>query len=129
MSQKNNFTLDFTQLREMLSEFSGNVDRLSRTELLKRLNEIKKPVLASKLTEWRKSDKGNKNILYRRIAEHLNVQRQEAQDEDEMDTTPADGDINCLGQEDGPSAKRENRCWNKGNWLSFLVNIAGQIEY
>ena len=25
--------------------------------------------------------------------------------------------------------KRERKCWNRGNWLSFLTNIAGQIHY
>jgi len=26
-------------------------------------------------------------------------------------------------------SKKENMCWNKGNWLSFMANRARKIEY
>ncbi len=29
----------------------------------------------------------------------------------------------------GKSSNREKRCWNKGNWLSFLAKIPMQIKY
>jgi len=122
-------TLHFTQLREMLSEFSANIESLNKSELLKKLNEVKKASLKAKLTEWQQPDLGDKDTLYRKIAEHLNVLRREAHDVDEMDASTADGNSECGSQEDRPTTKRENRCWNKGNWLSFLANIAGQIEY
>jgi hypothetical protein len=31
--------------------------------------------------------------------------------------------------EEVKAPKTEKMCWNKGNWLSFLINISSQIEY
>ena len=119
-------TLTFTQLREMLQEFSVDTDGHGRAMLLKKLNKVKKNALMAKLSEWQEPVVGDKATLYQRIAEHLNVTRREGQ-EGEEDTT--DGNNNDDEEEDVPTTKRETRCWNKGNWLSFLANIAGQIEY
>ena len=122
-------TLTFTQLREMLQEFSVDTDGLGRAALLKKLNQVKKDALMAKLSEWHKPILGDKDTLYQRIAEYLNVTQREVQEEDDVNEDTTDGNNNNGQEEDGPTTKRENRCWNKGNWLSFLANISDQIEY
>jgi len=66
-------TLTFTQLREMLQEFSVDTDGHGRAMLLKKLNKVKKNALMAKLSEWQEPVVGDKATLYQRIAEHLNA--------------------------------------------------------
>ena len=46
----------------------------------------------------------------------------------EVAPTETTGDGDTSGSTNAKS-KKEKMCWNKGNWLSFVVNIARQIEY
>ena len=64
-------TLTFTQLREMLQEFSVDTDGHGRAMLLKKLNKVKKNALMAKLSERQEPAVGDKATLYQRIAEHL----------------------------------------------------------
>ena len=46
----------------------------------------------------------------------------------EVAPTETTGDGDTSGSTNAKS-KKEKMCWNKGNWLSFMANIARQIEY
>jgi len=63
-----------------------------------------------------------KEDLQKRVCTHL---MSNSEDMDVRANTTNDG-------VDGPSivqSKSETKCWNHGNWLSFMANISGQIEY
>lgn len=45
------------------------------------------------------------------------------------DTSEQDEEAEEGRAEEQNSSEKEKLCWNKGNWLSFLVNIAAQIEF
>ena len=105
----------------------GNNEHTMRRETKARLMTHVSGLTVKKLQEKCKElpnleSKGNKTELQERLFGHL-IGRAlgEAQDEDETtaDDTAADGQL----------AKGESMCWKKGNWLSFTVNIAKQIDY
>ena len=123
-------TLTFLQLKEMLQEFGIETHDLGRTTLMKKLNKVTKNQLTAKLKEWHPQPiVGDKDTLYQRVAEHLCVTQREGQDENGPDDNAAADENDNEEEVNEPTRKRENRVWNRGNWLSILANISGQVEY
>ena len=86
--------------------------------------------LTAKLKEWQLEPiLGDKENLYQRVAKRLCVTRSEAQDENFPDEERSTDRNDNEEEVDGPTRKRENCVWNRGNWLSILANISGQVEY
>ena len=116
--------LNIATLRIVVKELDQDVDvgMLGKPALQKKLKAITVVKLRSKLSEWRLSIEGMKEDLQKRVCTHL---MSNSEDMDVRANTTNDG-------VDGPSivqSKSETKCWNHGNWLSFMANISGQIEY
>ena len=113
-------TLNMADLSTFLGEFNLHDDD-AKKELRKRVRQIVVATLKAKLISWNLSTVGTKEDLQKRVMGHL------APTTTDEDTAESDGEDN-QGQQ-ARRAKGEKRCWNKGNWVSFLANVSGQVKY
>ena len=116
-------SMKMTQLESILREFDKDDDGGVK-ELKKRLREVSVVIAREKLQSWGMNFAGSKDVLMKRILDHI------IPPEDDSSESDGDGDNENGSQEPmAKRAKREKRCWNKGNWVSFLANISRQIVY
>ena len=135
-------TLSMIQLKAFLEEFGKECDG-TKPELRRKVNNLKVVRLREKLVDLNLDTEGKKGDLQQRVIEGLfpvpenqaNNRTASGAEEGEANAE-ADGDVEADGEQqqgeanvEGDQPKRERRCWNKGNWLSYMANISDQVEY
>jgi hypothetical protein len=93
------------ELKSILADFDIQ-PRGSASDMKKQVGNIGVAELAGKLENMGEDSSGDKPVLQKRLFEKMTNRKL------------------CKA-----SPKTEDMCWNRGNWLSFLANIAGQISY
>ena len=125
--------LNFNELQTILPMFDIDDSVLvneSVPALRNLLHAIKVDDLKKKCRELRLEDKGLKAKLQDRLFEKILGDRfndetilDEVVDQDMVDEPDE------LERVEGANIDPDGMCWNRGNWLSFLANIPGQMKY
>ena len=101
--------LGVLEAKTILERFGVTDPGGSDAQVRKLVRNIKEVELVAKLRDMGEDPTGDKPTLQQRLFGRITGRK--------------------LCKARTPSQEAEGMCWNKGNWLSFLVNIASQICY